>query len=433
VADDELRVNQLQDLEGKIMNGMRKVVRFILAMVFVAFAAPSVAAPQYTKLYSLTLTASAPLTVVAALTNQALSPGNSNVGSFRLTFSGATIASVTTNPPLPPQNISVNGSSVFVALGSPLQSQQTLQLTIVLNDCGDGISLPLSGVQVWTGNMGQTFSPDTTTASAFPLKASVVCGDIACGQSKIVPDSFYPGSVTVTRDFYDKDGVSTIGPNLCETVPYTVTNLVTDKLVHLAYPDVSGDPAAAFELKVVWPGGLPAVTKVAWLNENHTSTTVPGIPDFIAALPCNANANFLPTPYGTLTSDVLATDTTIRVNTTIPSGSQGAVAHPGVPFDILVGPEPNAERMTVTVQGGPPGNEIWRVTRGVANVGPATSHPQGALAMSEPLPIMTSTQGIDGQYAAGNQAQMCIKSQEVVTGGHRTTYIAIGDPWGSQP
>jgi hypothetical protein len=284
--------------------------------------------------------------------------------------------------------------------------------------------------------MGQTFAPDAATHDSFPLKAPVVCGNIACGDIKIVPDSFRPNTITVTRDFYDKDGISIIGPDLCETVPYTVTNIVPttgDKLVHLSYPMVTGDPAAAFELNVIWPGPVPAFTKVAWLNIDGSSTTEPGTPDFILALPCNANANFLPTPYGTLTQNVLATDNFIRVNTTIPTGAHGAVPHPAVPFDIVVGPEPNVERMTVTAQGGQPDNEIWHVTRGVANVGPAAFHAQGTLAMSEPLPIMTITQGTNGQYAAGNQVQMCIKVQGLVTGGHFTTYIAIGDPWGSQP
>jgi hypothetical protein len=169
------------------------------------------------------------------------------------------------------------------------------------------------------------------------------------------------------------------------------------------------------------------------LNTDGSSTTEPGTPDFIPGLACNANANFLPTPYGTLTANVLATDGSIRVNTTIPTGLHGAIPHPGVPFDIVVGPEPDVERMTVTAKGGPPDNEIWQVTRAVANVGPAVFHPQGALAMSEPLPIMTTTQGVGGQYAAGNQVQMCIKAQALVTGGHSTTYIAIGDPWASQP
>jgi hypothetical protein len=38
------------------MNGMRKVVCFLFAMMLAAIALPSLAAPQFTKQYSLTLT-----------------------------------------------------------------------------------------------------------------------------------------------------------------------------------------------------------------------------------------------------------------------------------------------------------------------------------------------------------------------------------------
>ncbi len=93
--------------------------------------------------------------------------------------------------------------------------------------------------------------------------------------------------------------------------------------------------------------------------------------------------------------------------------------------------------MTVTVQGGPPDNEIWHVTRSVANAGPVgrVFHDQGLLAMSTPLPIMTISQGQGNQYVAGFQAQMCIKAQGnyAVGGPHFTTFIAVGDPWASQP
>ena len=63
--------------------------------------------------------------------------------------------------------------------------------------------------------MGQTFSPTATTM--FPLTTSVVCGVLACGDTKVVPDSFNPGSVTVTRGTHDKNGVphrSLRGPSL---------------------------------------------------------------------------------------------------------------------------------------------------------------------------------------------------------------------------
>src|SRR5262245_5003951 len=106
------------------MKSVKSWISLLAAIVLVAFALPGVAAPQFTKLYKLTLTSdpSIPLTVVATLTNKALGPGNANVGSLRYTFSGATINSVTASPAIPLGNITVSGSSVFVTLSTaPLQ------------------------------------------------------------------------------------------------------------------------------------------------------------------------------------------------------------------------------------------------------------------------------------------------------------------------
>jgi hypothetical protein len=107
------------------MNSLRKVLCLLMAVMIAAIALPGHSLrPNSTKQYSLTLTStpSAPLTVVAHLTNQALGPGNANVGSFRLVFTGAQIdtspGSVTTNPPVPAANITVSGSSVFILLGT---------------------------------------------------------------------------------------------------------------------------------------------------------------------------------------------------------------------------------------------------------------------------------------------------------------------------
>ncbi len=75
------------------MNSLRRILSFLMAIMLAAIALPSVGAPKVTKQYHLEMTSNAPLTVVTHLTN--VSPdGNSNISSFRVTLSGATIVSV---------------------------------------------------------------------------------------------------------------------------------------------------------------------------------------------------------------------------------------------------------------------------------------------------------------------------------------------------
>ena len=427
------------------MNSLRRVLCFLMAMTLAAIAFPSLAAPQYTKQYSLTLTSSpsTPLTVVAHLTNQALSPGNSNIGSFKLTFTGATInpslGSVTTNPPVPAANITVTGGSVFVLLPTPLKAQKTIDVTILLKDCGDGITIEDTGVQVWTGNMGQNFSPTLTT---FPLTTSVVCGVLACGDIKVVPDSFNPGSVTVTRGDYDKNGDIAA----CAGLPYTYTSY-DDNTLHFAWPDtITGNPHAAFDLVVYAAGSsIPGagVTGVAWLNQDGSPVT--NDPKFISgsdvgiptALDCLTQD--LPAPYGTLDTAIVATDTSLTIN--------GVAAIPGASFPIVIinSDDPTkTERMTAVYPemgftGTGPFNVTYTVTRGTATEGavPADKapHAASALVMSTPLPILPAVLPgtVSPPYVASTQVQMCIADQTPGTGTHSTTFISIGDPWGSQP
>ena len=440
------------------MNVMRKAVCFLFVMMFAAIALPTLAAPQYTKQYSLTLTSSpsTALTVVADLTNLALGPGNANVGSTRLTFTGATIALVTakilpTNTVIPPTNISLahnpDGPSVFILLGTtPLKAGQTLQITIVLNDCGDGISLPESGVQVWTGNMGQTFAPDATTLDAFPLTASVVCGVFACGDSGDVPISGpNAGSVTVTRGIFDKNGV--FSGAACAGIPYTYTSFDADATAcqstsaecqHFAYP--LDNPASAWSHTIYSDGPLPAAgtTGLAW-KDKITGDPVTDNPDFVtgndfsdpAALDC-LEPKILPTPYGTLVGGIGDSDLSITVDVSTAVGAVAPIAHPTPPFETVIGTE--RIRVSSTVAG-LPGQEIWTVPSGGRGVWGTTvaSHNDDAVAMSTPLPILPITVRV---YAQDTQALACIAAQayDSDTDIHSTTFISVGpDPWTSQP
>jgi len=55
--------------------------------------------------------------------------------------------------------------------------------------------------------------------------------------------------------------------------------------------------------------------------------------------------------------------------------------------------------------------------------------------MSTPLPILPAVlpATVSPPYVASTQVQMCIADQTPGTGTHSTTFISIGDPWGSQP
>ena len=410
-----------------------------MAMTLAAIALPGLAAPQYTKQYSLTLTSSPviALTVVADLKNEALSPGNSNINSYRYTFTGAAIDSAT-SPGIPAANIQVSGSSVFVTLPAPLKGGKHSVLTIVLKDCGDGIELPKSGVEVWTGVMGQTFSPINTT---FPLTTSVVCGTLACGGDDVVPDSFNPGSVTVTRGDYDKNGDIAA----CAGLPYTYTSY-DDNTLHFAWPDtITGNPHAAFDLVVYAAGGsipAPGTTGVGWLDSfGNPATTNPAVFLYGSALGNNAALDCLtqdlPTPYGTLAAAISATDPSLTIN--------GVVAPPGASFPIVIINSLNpalTERMTAVypptlTNGTGPYDVTYTVTRGTITEGDPgnankASHAAGARVMSTPLPILPAV--VPSPYVGNTQAQMCIAAQAVVDAlTHSTTFISIGDPWGSQP
>jgi hypothetical protein len=361
---------------------------------------------------------------------------NATITSFSITFANAAVASgaVVIGPggtTTPKKNtvFTAVGKTLYVSSFYPLKPDGSqLVFTITLGDCGDNIAI--TGAVASTsdgalpGGSGLPFVPDATASAALGATYAVACGNIACGDSnKSVPSSTYVA--TVTRGFYDVDGVSTIGTNLCATVPYTVSTIVGTSKRHFAWP-ISGatsDPAATFQ----YTFNNDALTLVAWFNTDGSPASSPGTPDFITALPCNANSNFLPAPYGTITVAVGATDTTIMVDTTTPPGG---VATPTTPFDIVIGTEGALERMTVTGMSGPANAQTWTVTRGVApNVGPIAPHALPLLAMSTPLPIMTSTQGVVGEYVTGNQAQMCIEAQ----GSGITTFLDIGDAWNTQP
>jgi hypothetical protein len=494
------------------MKSVRNIVSLLLAMVVFAFALPSVGAPQKDSKFSVSLApSSSPLTLTATITNLGGSSNTATISSFKLTFAGAKIDLNGTTGTSGKISLADGDTSVVVTkIVSLTQGGPSYVLTIKLKDCGDGISL--ASATAWTGS--QQTGNKFVLATTVPLSApSVSCGNFACGTpGQTVPTSQAGADIIfVERDSFDKNG-DTVG--VCETIPFFLTTIGDQQ--HLNWPVGNGpnnDPHAAFQLTVtsdIPSGGLPTGAYVAWFNEDGTSASQPGDPDFIEGLPCNPHANFVPTPYGRLTADVSPFDPSITVDTT------GATPRPAISFpatitaitlgspttltaaahgyndgdsitfnsgftgldagllngqtfvvqntttdtfDVLVdttsadiapstatstgsfdivigGGAETPERMTATYSSGSANAEVWNVVRAVAFTAPAggTLHSATAplgLAMSTPLPIMTSTQGVVNEYVTGHQAQMCIKKFPTDNGDdtYDTIYIDIGDGW----
>jgi hypothetical protein len=335
-----------------------------------------------------------------------------------------------------------------------LKSGDSLTLTLHVSSCGDGAW----GASVWNGSSlnGQSFNlvaVDSTLATSIP------CGKLASGAGFTVPDSLNPNCVTGQRGYYDKDG--SIPAN---GLPYFVTNFPTTDQLHFRWPDqAGGDPLATFQYTICGSGALPNQTFVAWLNGDGTPASTSGTPAYILADDCNANANFLPAPYGTLMAikeepyEYLVVNTLAPAPQSPPGTAPGSVPYPGsaptspqnpgATFDVVVDTERiTVQQVCIDNDGDPSdqsdctetsegeGEGLRVILRGVGGT-TATSHSAGALVMSTPLPLLPS-EGVVAPYTAGNQALMCIshQSSEGENGPHSTMFIDIGgDGWANHP
>jgi hypothetical protein len=415
------------------MSSLRTLLYVSTAILLATFALPS-GADNGKKMYSLSMAivsappaqTTPPFTVAATIKNE----GNSTINSFSLSVTGLTIVAVDA-PANGTAAGAFPGSSVSVTHMHTLKSGDSVTLTLHVSSCGDGA---WSAV-VWTGSSlnGQTFNlvpADSTLATPVP------CGSLASNASFTVPDSLNPNCMTGQRGFYDKDGSIPAG-----AVPYFVTNFSSADQRHFRWPDfqAGGDPFATFQYTICGTGPVPELTDVAWLNMDGSPASTPGTPAYITAQDCLENANFLPAPYGTLQAD---NGETITVDTTIPSGANGVIVPPALPFDIVIG----TERLTVTAcaegdedegsdqECGEQANEpeTWSVTRAVGNTTQVTH--AGGLVMSTPLPLLPENVG--APYTAGNQALMCIAAQSGSEDqqSHSTTFMDIGgDGWVNHP
>jgi hypothetical protein len=361
--------------------------------------------------------------------------------------------------------------------GNPVGSSQT----VATNASGlAAFQFPIAALGTYT------ITASATNYSSISAKATVFAGILNCGQpiaanfinpQNLAPDQ--PGYAAGSRNRYNKDGVS----EECVPVLYTFTNNILNPnasigdTVNLTW-DTTSQPNAVFEYTMNWQtqpveagsglSGWPLTMRpsVAWLNQDGSETTgLSDNPAFVPALACASNS--LPAPYGTLTSAIGTSETSITVtgiaanapvnnpltNTPYTQPAPGAPAIPAVPFPIVIansvsGTQSTAtERMLVTAAGTPMQNGdgtytiTFTVTRGDAMTTPA---PHGATyrVMSTPLPLIPSDDPGNfpaaGIYKPGTQAHMCVASHGFSAfsfeGGtphvvYKTHVFDIGDGW----
>lgn len=438
------------------MNGILRLLCLLTALV-IAGSAPSFAATS--KAFSLLMTASpvyvtdpvtltssvqAPVTVTAAVTNQAPpSEASSNIGSFvlNLVVPGVTIDSVdptgvitdskgnvinasTGNAVIVPNS---NNTMISVTGMGPLKGKQTFTLTFHVTSCGDA----KWDATVYTGSQltGQTFQRIGDSAGSANLFTVVKCGSIACGDEFSVADTTGATSnpfLFGNHGTYNEDGT-------CGSVTYFVSNmLLTTNQVHFRWPatGAGAQPNAAFLYNLV--ANSASVPQVGWKNPGGTlANTGDGTANPVYIDPVQCLSGQLPAPYGVLQQSASATDTQLKVNT---SPQRGAVLPQPTTFPtpIVIG----SERMNLLAIGG----STWTVERAQGNTA-ADTHSPGSSVMSTPLSLLlnppaTGTlangQTVTSPYALNDVARMCIVAGSPFANGdgsYTSTFIDINDGW----
>jgi hypothetical protein len=440
------------------MNGMRKVLCFLMAMILAAFALPSIAAQSQNKTYTLTMTVltqgvgDAPSKVKAVLTNTSPKQSSSTFSSADVFVDlGWTI--VTDDPTNFPITVVQSGTSATPSLDTttqghiklsglhPVKPQETVTITfyVTVSSCGDATwdAAVWSGSQVGTGNFFIRPVPDTSV----PL-SPVACTDLACASE---PESFTVGNLDGFRWSSNKDG-STTGA-ACGPVKSYVSNLNSNNVIHFrwdnaAQGDTFGSAVFYYRIDYVSP---PSPARVGWLNQDGSPAIGPGAdPSLVAFIDAPACASqvssatdiptILPQPYGVLQTAINSTSsTTIKVDTT------GGIPTPlSLPFSIVIGPPGAVESMDVTAMA----SSGWTVTRGTRGT-TAVKHPKGAFAMSNllpPLSALTPCYDAGGntllscpaKYNSPYQAQMCLPVSPANTS-PAIWYVDIGDGWVGLP
>jgi len=428
--------------------GVHKALVFVCALLLTIFVLPGVAAaaaPQ--KLYGLefllpaTTLTGAPNPSYNSVTGQLVPPvevavkfknesppsvGTSNIASIKFVVSGVVITGVACPRGICSFDTSTN--TVFVTnISPPVHATETFVVTLTVNSCvaaGDA-TVPLSSVVVSTGSQvdnGSPFSSYSKDAS-FPLvttlsdpgkiftdpnnaAAGISCGDIDCGESFSVANSFCTSSVAGDPDCLTTvRGLDTDGSCAASVDYFATNNLVTTKneKLHFAWQT---DSFAAFAYKVNIPSTTEPYLQLAWLPKNGPPIYIPA-PYCKVLVPATALPTQLPlpSPYGTLDQDVKLNSSKIQV-TLLPG-----VGPPAVGSAIVIG----SERMIVTGIG----SNSWSVQRGDGFTTKAT-HPAGANVMFTALPTLDqdykgvpyafTQQQTSAGYKVGLKAQMCLAS-----------------------
>jgi len=388
-----------------------------------------------------------PVAVTVTVKNESPpSQANSNISSFKFTLSGLIVFQDGLTCPNAKCSVDPVTNTVFVTnISPPIQAQQAITITLHVSSCVAVGEASLSA-QVFSGSQvnGDMFVPFPKTDPSFPMvttlsertesntgptftTAGILCGNIACGETLPVPESFGtcdtnptdPRCVTTSRGT-DKNGACSIAP-----LDYAVTNMLptTSRLLHFKW-DANAFPSAAFayQLNAPFPSTVPPATpspppwQVAWLTTTTGGVTSPAFIDAQECLGADLTTYPpatlpLPAPYGTLAAAVKAADKSIKVTTSTST-------FPPLPFPIVI----DSERMNVTKIT----TNTWTVQRAPAPF--AVAHSLNAPVMSTPLRLVLQS---SGPYKAGDVAQVCRASLSHDNGNGiwSAYFIDIGDGW----
>ena len=369
------------------MNGTRKVLCFLTAMMLAGFALPGFAGST-TKFFTASASAVVPLGTTPGIQftffNATPPPGVSTINSVSIT---------------PPPNVTIDCSSITPGTGvlssgscvvtnfpgiktgksGTFTFTTTTNSTVTSCAAGQWNSAANAGNAFPQGDVFQLSAGANQPSSGVGCDGSLGCQDPGAATNPLA--QFGDGTVVGYRGL-NKDG-STCNNVFFDLTDFIVQTTNNQNQVHYQW-DTSTQPHAVFVYSVHWspayvgPDGLPNATLVDWKSTGATPQ------NYVFARACLSS--ILPAPYGTLTAGIDAVTGSITVNATAPL--------PTVPFPIVIG----TERMQVDTVVGP----AWGVTRGTGGTAPAT-HTASDPVMSTPLPL-------DG---SNMQMQMCIVSKDV--------------------
>ena len=274
------------------MNGMRKVLCVLMAMMLAAFALPSIAASTTKYFYAVFPTvvlntgAAGNENISLTINNSTPPPGVATINSMEIDApAGVTINSIS-NGTLTPRG----GGVYYVNNMIGIKSGQSKSLTLNVTVDGPNCVLETWGIFANAGNaypQGDSFIDQHPAAEN--LNSAVGCdGTLVCDtQITNVNPTLDGGQHSVLgRGPKDADG-SSCGTN---AVPYS-TDFIMLATQTFVFTEISGSqhPTVEYVLSwnavavTAWPNSRPTV---AWLNTNGTPTSQPGTPAFIDALAC---------------------------------------------------------------------------------------------------------------------------------------------------